>query len=393
MLIDFIYELRAQKVPVGTSELLSLMDALEKNAHQTSFNDFYHLSRALLIHSEKHLDLFDGVFAKHFQGIEFSSLQIRKEFFEWLSHTHTLDEETRARLQASMLDDEWSKLSMEELRKKFEETLAKQKEAHHGGNRWVGTGGSSPWGHSGMPRPGFRVGGSGGNRSAIAVTGERRYQAYREDLILDIRQMGLALRKLRSFASEGQREELDVEGTIEHTAKNAGELDIKTRKEKKPNVRLILMMDVGGSMDPHAFLCSRLFSAAKQATHFKELRTYYFHNCIYGRVYHDANFTQSISIHELLRTCDQNYKLILLGDAQMAPYELLSAGSDLNAERMQGIAWLQLLHSHFKRSCWINPEPEAFWNGTSVEIIKGLYDMYTLSLQGLEESIRHLTKK
>ncbi|MCA9583146.1 MAG: VWA domain-containing protein, partial [Myxococcales bacterium] len=267
MFIPFLYELRARKVPVGAQEAVALAEALSKGLHDSSLDGFYHVARATLIHSETHLDDFDQAFLSHFKGIEVAGKALQDELFEWLKDAkerrHELSPEERALLEQFDLD---------ELRRLFEERLAEQRERHDGGNKWIGTGGTSPFGHSGAARAGIRVGGPGGNRSAVQVADARRYRGYRADLALDIRQMQLALRKLRAFVREGAEEELDIEGTIDATAENGGELEVITQAPRRSNTRVILLMDVGGSMDPYAHLVSRIFSAAKRATHFKELR-------------------------------------------------------------------------------------------------------------------------
>jgi uncharacterized protein with von Willebrand factor type A (vWA) domain len=390
VIVPFIYELRSRNVPVGTQEAVALAKALSLGLHESSLDGFYHVARALCVHSETHLDAFDDAFLAHFKGIEKHAIEIKKQIFEWL-----LEAKDRV---AELTDEErelFEQFDPDTLMQMLEERLREQKERHDGGNKWVGTGGKSPFGHSGAARKGVRVGGKGGNRSAIKVAGERNYRNYRSDLTLDTRQAGVALRKLRAFAREGAEDELDLEGTIDATAKNAGELDVKLRPERRPNTRVILMMDVGGSMDPYAELVSRLFSAASKATHFKELRTYYFHNCVYGQVYKDARFNDKVRVHDLIHECGPHYKLIMVGDALMAPYELLAAngsiylGEDTQAE---GISWLALLHRHFEKSCWLNPEPVSYWSGNTIEHVRRVFDMFPLTVDGLGEALGHLIK-
>lgn len=390
MFVPFLFELRARQVPVGTQEALSLARALGHGLHDSSLDGFYHVARALLVHDEKHLDAFDQAFSKHFKGVEEQGLALRNELLDWLKEAaerrHELTDEERALLDS---------LDLEELRRMFEERLRDQKERHDGGSKWIGTGGTSPFGHSGAPRPGFRVGGPGGGRSAIKVADARLYQGYRSDLTLDVRQMSVALRKLRAFVREGGDEELDLDATIDETAKNAGELEVVTRPPRRPNTRVILMMDVGGSMDPYAHLASRLFTAASKSSHFKELRTYYFHNCVYGYVYKTEKFDEPVRVSDLLHECGPHYKLIMVGDALMAPYELLHAGGslDLGDDRGQeGIAWLMRLSTHFDRAVWLNPEPIQYWHGNTIEYVKNVFDMFPLTLEGLGEAVTHLVK-
>jgi uncharacterized protein with von Willebrand factor type A (vWA) domain len=388
--VPFLYELRARGVPVGSQEAVNLARALAAGVHDSSLIGFYEVSKALLVHDEKHLDDFDQAFAKHFEGVEIEAKRLRDELFDWLKdakeRVYELNEEERALLERHDPD---------ELRRMFEERLREQTERHDGGNKWIGTGGTSPFGHSGAPRQGIRVGGAGGNRSAIQVAGARRYRDYRDDVTLDVRQMAVALRKLRAFAREGHDDELDLEGTIDATAQNAGDLEIVLRPPRRPNTRVILLMDVGGSMDPYAHLVSRLFTAAKKATHFRELRTYYFHNCVYGRVYEDANFGKPVRVRDLLADCGPHYKLIVVGDALMAPYELLAAGGSLvlgDDNGIEGIVWLMMLEDHFERSCWLNPEPRKYWGGNTIEYVARVFEMFPLTLDGLGEAVQHLTK-
>ena len=277
----------------------------------------------------------------------------------------------------------------------FQDRLREQNERHDGGNKWIGTGGTSPFGHSGAPRPGIRVGGPGGNRSAFAVAEARTFRDYRGDRTLDVRQMSVALRKLRAFAREGAREELDLEATIEHTARNAGELEVKTRPPRRPNTRVLLMMDVGGSMDPYSHLVSRLFSAASRATHFKELRTFYFHNCIHGRVFKNAQFRDDVSLDTLMAECGPHYKLIVVGDALMAPYELLEktdAQGFYDGRGTESVRWMMTLAEHFPRSVWLNPEPTEGWSAQTISVIRQVFSMFPLTLEGLGEAVAFLTK-
>jgi uncharacterized protein with von Willebrand factor type A (vWA) domain len=390
MFVPFIYALRERKVPVGTQEAVALAKALSLNLHEDSLDGFYYTARAVCVHNEAHLDAFDDAFLSHFKGIERSALEMKAQIFDWLKEAKDgfpeLTEEEKALFE---------QFDLEKLQEMFEERLRDQTERHDGGPKWIGTGGKSPFGHSGAPRPGIRVGGEGKNRSAIRVASDRSFRAYRNDLTLDTRQAGVALRKLRMFIREGALEELDLEGTIDATAKNAGELDVKVRPLRRPNTRVILMMDVGGSMDPYAELCSRLFSAASKATHFKELRSYYFHNAVYGHVYKDARFSQRVSIHDLLNECGPHYKLICVGDALMSPYELLSpnGSSSLSDDGQKpGIYWFMQLQRHFLRSCWLNPEPPSYWTGNTIEHVRNVFEMFPLTIDGLGGAVAHLIK-
>lgn len=399
MFIDFLYELRARKVPVGAQEAVALARALDAGLHESSLEGFYHVARALCVHSEIHLDDFDLAFGKHFRGIEVEAKKIAEEILEWLRDPiarRPLTDEERAALEA---------LDIEEVLRRFEERMREQKGRHDGGNRWIGTGGTSPFGRGGENPSGIQVGPPGGGRGGAMKTADaRRYKPYRSDLVLDVRQVEVALRKLRAFAREGAERELDIDATIDETARNAGELEIVTRPPRRPNTRVILMMDVGGSMDPYAHLVSQLFSAAKRSTHWKELRTYYFHNCVYGKVYKTEGFQDPIRVRDLVHECGKHYKLVFVGDASMAPYELLGSasygGEDAN---VPGVSWLAMLREHFERSVWLNPEMTGpvdddgaaarFGYQSTVDVVRGIFPMFPLTLAGLDDAIKELLGK
>ncbi|MFO0596927.1 MAG: VWA domain-containing protein [Myxococcaceae bacterium] len=388
MFIPFLYELRARKVPVGTQEAVALAAALGHGLHDSSLDGFYDVARALLIHDEKHLDAFDEAFAKTFQGIEPKALEITEQLLQWVRDAANL---------GPMLSPDEQKLLEQfdraELEKMLEQRLREQKERHDGGNRWVGTAGTSPFGNSGRAaRNGIRIGGGGGMRSAVQVAGQRNFREYRDDLVLDVRQMGLALRKLRAFSREGQHDELDLDATIDKTAKNLGDLEVITRPPRKSNTRVVLLMDVGGSMDPYAHLVSRLFTAAKKATHFKELRTYYFHNCVYGRVYKNARMSEPVKLSQLFSETDRRYKLIVVGDALMAPWELMSVSGWQEDEGVEGVMWMMRLREHYPSSAWLNPEQPSGWWQNTIDVLRRIFPMFPLTLEGLGDAVHQLTK-
>jgi uncharacterized protein with von Willebrand factor type A (vWA) domain len=284
-------------------------------------------------------------------------------------------------------------LDLEEVLRHFEERLRDQKERHDGGSFWIGTGGTSPFGRGGENPQGIQVGpGGGGKGGAIKTADARKYRPYRSDVVLDVRQIEVALRKLRAFAREGIDQELDIDGTIDATAKNAGELEIVTRPPRRPNTRVILMMDVGGSMDPHVGLMSQIFSAAKRATHWRELRTYYFHNCIYGRVFKTEGFQDPVRVSDLLAECGKHYKLVLVGDAAMAPYELLGSPGYGEEGRVPGVAWLLGLREHFERSVWLNPDGVGVYPHPTVDAIASVFPMFPLTLEGLGLAVTELVR-
>ena len=388
MFIPFLYELRARKVPVGTQEAVALAGALKAGLHDSSLDGFYHVARALLVHDEKHLDAFDEAFGKSFEGVESKALELQQQLLDWLKDAQErlpeLTPEERALL------DQFDRAELEKL---FAQRLREQKERHDGGNKWIGTAGTSPFGNSGRAaRPGMRIGGKGSLRSAVSVAGQRNFREYRDDLVLDVRQMALALRKLRAFTREGQPDELDLDGTIDKTARNLGELEVVVRPPRKSNTRVILLMDVGGSMDPYAHLVSRLFTAAKKATHFKELRTYYFHNCIYGRVYKNAKLSDPVKISQLFAETDRKYKLIFVGDALMAPWELMSVSGWQEDEGVEGVMWMMRLREHYPSAAWLNPEQPSSWWQSTIDVLRRIFPMHPLTLEGLGDAVHQLTK-
>ncbi len=386
-----IAELRARGLSAGVTETVALARALALGLHDSSLEGFYRVARALLVHDESDLDEFDQVFSHVFRNVPYSSVSIAEELRQWLSDPvarRELSEEERAALE---------ELDPAELLRRLEERLREQKERHDGGSHWIGTGGTSPFGTGGTHPSGLSLrnaapGSPGGGRSLIRSADARRYRSYRQDLVLDVRQLEVALRKLRAFDRDGARPELDVARTVDATARNFGELEPVFGRPRRPSTRVILMMDVGGSMDPFAQLVSQLFSAARRATHWRELRTYYFHNCVYSRVFKTDGLRDPVGVNDLLRECDGRYKLIVVGDASMAPYELTIDDFTHREKRLSGLDWLARLRGHFPRSVWLNPDPVPYWSGGTAETIGRVFPMFPLTLQGLEEALRLLTK-
>ena len=390
MFVDFLYELRRAGVRVGAQEALAMAEALGRDLHGSSLDGFYDVARALCVHRTEDLDGFDAAFASYFQGVELQSVQIADELLQWLRNPVQRRELSDA--DKAMLE----KLDLDELRKRFLERLQEQKGRHDRGNKWIGTGGTSPFGRGGYHPTGMSVGDgpSGGAGTAIARAALRAHRGLRGDRTIDTRQVALALRRLRAFVREGARTELDVEATIDATAKNAGELDVIVRPERRPAVRVLLLLDVGGSMEPHVEACERLFSAARQATHWKRLEVFYFHNCVYGHVYPTARLQKGVPVDQILAATDPSWKLIFVGDALMHPTELFQGGSAWTYEdwgEQPGIAWLQQLQASYRRAAWLNPEPEAYWRGTATTIAR-LFPMFRLSLDGLGRAVQHLTR-
>ena len=389
MLVKFFYSLRGQGIKVSPQQLLTLAQGMSRGLHGQTLTGFYHLARRTLLTSETDFDRFDQVFSAFFEGVELAAVEIEDKFFDWLRKAAAgeipeLTPEQKALFEA---------MSHPELEEMFRKLLEEQKEEHNGGSRFIGTGGISPFGHSGAARPGIRVGGPGRNRRALQVAGERRYRDYRQDRTLDIRQYSVALRKLRRFGRSLGEEEVDIDATIEATGRQAGELEVVVRRPLEPTMRVLLLMDVGGTMDPFIHQVEALFSAASQASHFKEFRAFYFHNCVYGKVFHDARFRQPISLADLYRSTGKEYRLIVVGDAMMAPYELVGSRQALffgAPESEQGWQSLTSLRERYPHSVWLNPEPVKYWYGETLTAIRRLFPMYSLTLEGLEEAIKDL---
>jgi uncharacterized protein with von Willebrand factor type A (vWA) domain len=388
--IDFFYELRRRGVKVGAQEALALADALGRDLHETTLDGLYDVARALCVHREQDLDAFDTAFAAFFEGVELESIQITEELLAWLSNPvppRELTDEERQLLES---------IDLAEVRRRLEERLREQRGRHDRGNKWVGTGGTSPHGRGGQHPSGVTVGeGPAGGRSALARAGAHSFRALRGDLNLDVRQIELALRRLRAWIREGALTELDLDASIDATARNAGELEVILRPERRPSLKVLLLLDVGGSMEPHVEVCERLFSAAKAATHWKRLEVHYFHNCVYGHVYPTTRLRDGKSVQELIAECDPSWKLIVVGDALMHPSELFQGGSSWSYEawsEIPGVAWLDLLARHFRKTAWLNPEPDRYWRGTA-QTISRLFPMFRLTLDGLAQAVGHLTDR
>ena len=389
MFHNLFYELRNEGVPVGIHEWMTLMEAMRKGLHGASLPRFYHLARSCLVKSETYFDSYDRVFLRVFEGVE-GSLGIEDEVLEWLRQAKDMSKLSPEELEAL------ERLSSDELMRRFLDTLAEQTERHDGGDRWVGTGGRSPFGNSGQHPTGIRVGGRSRNRSAMKVAGERRFRDYRTDVTLDTRQIRVALKRLRSLTREGLASELDLDETIEETCRNAGEIEFVFRPPEKNNVRLLLLMDVGGTMDPFFEPVSRLITALHEERGLRDMRAYYFHNCIYGRLYRNGLMRDrdAISTGDLLRGLDERWKLVIVGDAAMHPAELFEPYGNIShhlATETAGISWLQKIAGHFERSVWINPEDRPYWDGSpTCRVIQRLFPMFHLSVDGLTEAVTAL---
>ena len=394
MLIDFFYTLRAAKLPVSVKEFLMLLEAMQANvvgpqSDACSMDDFYYLSRTALIKDEKHFDKFDKAFGAYFKGVEMLTDFAADVPMEWLKKI--LENELTPEQKAAIEKMGWDEL-METLKKRLEE----QKERHEGGSKWIGTGGTSPFGNSGYNPQGIRIGGKGGNKSAVKVWDQRSYQDYDDSIELGTRNIKVALRRLRRFAREGAEDEFDLDNTIRSTAANAGYLDIKMRPERHNNVKLLLLMDVGGTMDEHVSRVEELFSAVKGE--FKHLEFFYFHNCVYDFLWKNnrRRFAEKFDTWDVIRKYNKDHKLVFVGDATMSPYEILQPGGSVEYNNEEaGAEWIQRLTHAYPKFAWINPEPLGVWQyRQSISIIQQLVSnrMFPLTLKGLEDAMRMLSK-
>ncbi len=395
MLTQFFFAMRAGKLPVSIKEHLALLEAFEANVigpgnpDACSLEDFYFLSRTILVKDEKHYDKFDRAFSAYFQGVDTIADFSKPIPAEWL----------RKEIEKLLSDADKKnapKVDYDDLLDTLKKRLEEQKKRHQGGSKWVGTGGTSPFGNSGHNSQGVRIGGKGGNKSAVKVWEKRAYRDYDDSQELGTRNIKVALRRLRKFARQGLEEELDLDDTIRKTAANAGYLDIKLVPQRHNNVKVLLLMDVGGTMDEHITRVEELFSAAK--TEFKHLEFYYFHNCVYDYVWKNnrRRYAEKFPTWDIMRKYNKDYKLIFVGDATMSPYEILQPGGSVEYDNEEaGAEWLQRLTQTFPKFAWINPEPQGVWQyRQSIDIVKQLVGgrMYPLTLKGLEDAMRLLSK-
>ncbi|MDC0414380.1 hypothetical protein OAM75_05405 [Gammaproteobacteria bacterium] len=392
MLINFFMTLKKERLPVSFTELFSLLECLKQNIIFANVEDFYYLSRMCFVKDEKNFDKFDIAFGKYFENIDaINDLAMYQIPDDWL----------RKQMESMLSDEEKAKIEalggldklMEEFRKRIEE----QQKRHEGGNKWIGTGGTSPFGAYGYSPEGIRVGQQEGrNGSAVKVWDKRNYRDLDDSVEIGTRNIKMALRRLRKFARTGAAEELDINDTISSTAKNAGLLDIKMVPERHNSVKVLLFFDVGGSMDPHVKLCEELFSAAR--TEFKHLKYYYFHNFIYESVWTKSHrrHAETTSTFEIINKYSKDYKIIFVGDATMAPYEVTHVGGSIEHYNEEaGAVWIKRLTEVFDHLVWINPTPKTYWEHSySIEIVKELLEdrMFPMSVKGLEEAMALLTK-
>lgn len=392
MFIPFFFQLRDAGVPVSLREFLLLLEAMKADVADYSVDSFYHLARAALVKNEKHFDRFDQVFGHFFDGAQQLWESMQKEIpAEWLESEieRLFTEEEREQIEAL---GGFEKL-MEELQKRLDE----QDGEHHGGNKWIGTGGTSPFGSGGYNPEGVRIGNKGKRQGrATKVWEKREYRNLDDSLEIGTRNMKVALRQLRRLVRQGTEEELDLDDTIRSTARNAGLLDVKMRPERRNRIKVLMLFDIGGSMDYHIRHCEELFSAAR--SEFKNMEFFYFHNFIYERLWRDNRRRHEVrlSTWELMRKYSADYRVIIVGDATMSPYEITHAGGSVEHMNQEaGGIWLQRLRQLYSHLVWLNPEPEEFWPRTqSIQITKHLMDneMYPLTVKGLEQAVKSLRR-
>ncbi len=457
MFIEFFYYLK-ERLPVSITEYITLLEALNKGLIHNMV-EFYYTSRSILCKNEHHFDIYDIAFANFFKDamVKFPE-DIKQEIWDWLNKDITFPELIEGlqlilreyqqyinienleqfleellekygaefgdnliinapneikdeiwkwlekNLDLSELDGNFQEMisqffDLEEMQKRFEELMQKQDEEHHGGDHWIGTQGASPFGHGGQNPMGMRIGGSSGARMAVQIAQKRIFKDYRKDIVLDTRQIKVALKRLKKLEEIGKKDELDLDKTIDKTAKNCGDIEIVFDKKRKNNVRMILLMDVGGSMTPYAHLVNLLFSAANNMSHWREFKHFYFHNCLYEQIYLNArrNPDEAIEFNEFLKKYDNKYKIVVVGDAAMASWELTEKYGSIyyyHRNEMPGIYYIKELANHFKNNVvWLNPEllrPE--WAPWTRKIISSIIPMFDLTVEGIEEAMDYLRK-
>ena len=395
MFIPFFLELKAAKIPVSLREYLTLLEGMDAHIVNYDVEGFYFLARSALIKDERYIDRFDRIFSHVFRGVEAVSgeagpetVELPEEWLRRLAEKH-LSEEEKALIESL---GGFDKL-METLKKRLEE----QKGRHQGGSKWIGTAGTSPFGAEGYNPEGIRIGQDRSrHRRAVKVWDKREYRNLDDSVVLGTRNIKVALRRLRKFAREGAPDELDLDGTIKSTAKNGGYIDIRMQPERRNTVKVLLLLDVGGSMDDHIRTCEELFSAARGE--FKHLEYYYFHNCLYEKVWKDnrRRHTEHIPTTQLINTYGPDWKLFLVGDASMSPYEIAYPGGSVEHWNEEpGQVWMTRLLDHYKHAVWLNPVPERHWEYTpSVQMLQQLMGdrMYGLTLDGLDQAMRELNR-
>ncbi len=391
MFIDFFLHLRKAKLPVSIKEYLMLLEAVKLHVINNTIDEFYYLSRSALVKDERNFDKFDKAFGSYFKDVQALPDIDLDVPLEWL----------KRQLQREFTAEEKAQIEamggLDKLLERLRQLMEEQKERHEGGKKWIGTNGTSPFGNGGFNPEGVRVGGpSAGNRTAVKVWEQRSYRDYDDQIELGTRNIKIAMRRLRKFARQGAEEELDLDDTIACTARNAGYLDIKLVPERHNTIKVLMLLDVGGTMDDHIKQTEELFSAAK--TEFKHLEFFYFHNCVYDYVWKNnrRRHSERHSTWDIIRKYNTDYRLIFVGDATMSPYEVLQPGGSVEYNNEEaGAIWLRRLVERYPKFAWLNPEPEGVWEyRQSISVIKQLMTnrMYPVTLGGLERAMRELSK-
>ena len=394
MFEEFLYTLRRGGLKVSLTEWMSLMEALDKGLHRSSFTGFYHLCRCLLVKSEADFDRFDRCFLQYFRDVPFEG-EVSQELLDWLDRPDVLSDYANWDEEQARLNE---LLSEEDIEQMLQERMQEQNEEHNGGSYWVGTHGMSTFGNSGLSPKGIRVGGQGMHRRAFRVAGERKFRDFRKDNTLDTRQFQVALKRLRQYSGlvDLPPTEFDVDNTIQDTAEKGGMLTVRYKRPRQNTVKVLLLMDSGGSMEYYGSLCSALFQAVNKSNHFKDLKIFYFHNCPYTRVYHEPTLdpNRASPVSWLLSNIPPEYKVIFVGDAQMHPYELLDPFPvQREGEPVSGLDCLRRIRERFRHAVWLNPGERPSWGEEwtrTYDVIQDLFPMYPLTVEGLEQGMRKL---
>lgn len=395
MFTEFFYLLKDKGLNVSMTEWITFMDALDRDLSESSLDVLYYLGRMILVKTESDFDKYDLAFMEYFRNIKHTD-EVPENIMKFLDKKGMKPDEQNIAMYGYE-----QKRDMNETKRMFRERISEQNTEHNGGNYWIGTSGGSAFGHSGRNKGGIRVGGKTGMRSAFAVNGERRYQDFRHDKTLDIRQFQVAFRKLRQYSSrlDVPETELDLDKTIDSTCNNGGYLKLEYQKPRKNTVKLLLLFDCGGTMYPFMELCNSLFQAVHKANHFKEVKTYYFHNCIYSKLYKTAEceYGDWIDLEEVFRKTDKDYKVIIVGDAQMAPEELFDVNGNYRGpnDGRSGYDWNIMLSKKYKKIIWLNPRYHAGLSSRltwmeAEDTLAQIYHMYPLTVDGLKEGIKKL---
>lgn len=395
MFTDFLYVLREKGLNVSLTEWITFMDALDKGLAYSSLEGLYNLGRMILVKTESDYDKFDMAFMEYFKNVHIDMEMPPEIIMKFLDKGEMDTSKLNADIYSYI-----QKRDMAETKRMYRERVTEQNQEHNGGNYWIGTSGGSAFGHSGRNPGGLRIGGHPGQQSAFQVMGERKYQDFRHDKTLDIRQFQMAFRRLRQFSAklDVAKTELDLDKTIDSTCNNGGYLKLEFDKPRKNSVKLLLLFDCGGTMMPFSELCNDLFQAVHKANHFKDVKTYYFHNCIYSKVYKDAECEMGnwVDLDYLFRHTDKDYKVIIVGDAQMAPEELFDINGNYRGpnDGRSGYEWNKLLRDKYKKAIWLNPRFHGKLNDLawmeSERTLAEIYDMYPLTIDGLKAGITKL---